>query len=194
MYYRTLALAVMIGSVLLQTGCSTAVREARGAWADVLIIEDTQDLASYRQVSLQSLDNNLGPGCSYDMDEAVRKELTEDLATLSGSIPGDEPVLRVKAVIDYYQDGSGVRTLIGEESRCHVRLKMLGADEDQVLAEVLVSAASGAVLRSEHKHLAKEISEVFLEYLRNRGMRPPTTQPASPTTQPGSTELAVAAS
>jgi hypothetical protein len=127
------------------------------------------------------------------MSEAVRKELTGNLAALSGSIPGDEPVLRVNVVIEYYKDGGGVKGLMGKERRCHVRLRMLGADDGLVLAEVIVTAASGAVLRSEHEHLAKAISQSFVEYLRNRGLCPPAIPLASPTTQPNSTESVVAA-
>lgn len=192
-----LILLVLLCAVL-STGCSATVKEIRGAQAEVRIIQDTHTLETYKHVAVDDVESDLGPECSREMIDALRREMYASLAALNDSIAEDEPVLRAETKVDYYQKGGGVKALLGKEARCHVRIRLLAhdGDDDLVLADLLIPSASGAIIRSKHEHLAKAITESFVEYLQERGLRAPpvsTEPPDTPTTRPAS-ETKVAAS
>ena len=172
---RYLIVGIVGAALVMQTGCSMAVKEARGASAKVMVIKDAKDLESYRTVALHTLKTDLGKQCPKDMLRTLENTLKDEFELVKGSDASDAPVLRIDAKVNYYQKGGGVKAVLGTQSRCHVRLALRGGG-DKLVADLLVPGASSAVMRAGHDDLAKAITKSVLKYLDKRGLRSPKSE------------------
>ncbi len=173
---RYLIAGVVGAALVMQTGCSMAVKEARGASAKVMVIKDAKGLHTYRTVTLRELNTDLGKQCPKDMLRTLERTLKDRFELVEGSDASDAPVLRIDAKVNYYQKGGGVKAVLGTQSRCHVRLELRGGGDDELLADLLVPGASSAVMRAGHDDLAKAITKSVLKYLDKRGLRSPESE------------------
>ena len=172
---RYVITGVVGAALLMQMGCSMAVKEARGASAKVMVIKDAKDLESYRTVTLRKLNTDLGKQCPKAMLRTLERTLKDGFEWVEGSDASDAPVLRIDAKVNYYQKGGGVKAVLGKQSRCHVRLELRSGRDDRLVADLLVPGASSAVVRAGHDDLAKAITKSVLKYLDKRGLRSPTS-------------------
>ncbi len=173
---RFLIVGVVGAALLMQMGCSMAVKEGRGASAKVVVIKDAKDLEKYRTVALRELNTDLGKQCPKNMLRTLERTLKDSFELVEGSDASDAPVLRVDAKVNYYQKGGGVKAVLGKQARCHVRLELRGGRDDQLVADLLVPGASSAVMRAGHDDLAKAITKSVLKYLDKRGLRSPESE------------------
>jgi hypothetical protein len=170
---RIIVVGLSVIVLSMQAGCSIAVKEARGAHAKVVVIQDVRDLDHFRGIALGRLDTNLGTQCPKNLVRTLKRSLQDEFETVEGSKASLAPLLRVDAIVDYYQKGGGVKAVIGTEARCHVRLKLHAEDDEQPVADLIVPGVSGAIVRAEHDHLAKAITKSILEFLDDRGLVTP---------------------
>lgn len=173
---RFLIAGVVGAALVMQTGCSMAVKEARGASAKVLVIKDAKGLHTYRTVALRELKTDLGKQCPKAMLRTLERTFKERFELVEGSDASDARVLQIDAKVNYYQKGGGVKAVLGKRARCHVRLKLRGGRDDQLVADLLVPGASSAVMRAGHDDLAKAITKSVLKYLDKRGLRSPKSE------------------
>ena len=173
---RFLIAGVVGAALLMQMGCSMAVKEVRGASAKVMVIKDAKDLENYRTVTLRKLNTDLGKQCPKDMLRTLKRTLKDGFELVEGSDASDAPVLQIDAKVNYYQKGGGVKAVLGKQSRCHVRLELRSGRDDQLVADLLVPGASSAVMRAKHDDLAKAITKSVLKYLDKRGLRSPESE------------------
>lgn len=163
--YRRWSTIVGLSLLLINTGCTTALKRAyyeiRGAKGEVKPVAPLSDAqrTEYRGVEFKPVHTTLSPSlCPPAVRIAFDRAAREMTRALDRRFPGGAPVLSVDPEIVYYQE----KGLLGQ---AHLILRARLNNDNAAVADLLVVVVSESFREGDSEALTEEAAEVIVRYI-----------------------------